>query len=329
MKKTLFLLLACMAVSFLHAQTDVADSEDHPLLTRYPGSYISFYETVKFREYTLATGPVTGYRHIEQKQTLEGQLHRITYYIDKHADNLSIGEVYKDYKLALEKAGISLLAKGSFPQRNVSKEVGGGGWMGLSLGANPFPMNAAGNLLFAGTSSSGGTFALIGRVNRPNGPTYVAIYGERHSNDKAVVHVDVIEVGQAETGLVTANADYIKSEIEDRGSIAIYGIAFEYDKSDIKPESKPALDEIAKYLKDNPTISLYIVGHTDMKGTYAYNLKLSQDRARALGDALIHDYGIASDRLTPYGVAFLAPRATNGTDEGRAVNRRTELVKRF
>ncbi|MEM7369227.1 MAG: OmpA family protein [Bacteroidota bacterium] len=309
-------------------QTDVEGSEDHPLLTRYPGSYISYYETVKFREYSFATGPVTGYRHIEEKQNIEGQLTRITYYVDKHVDDLSISEVYRDYAQAIEKAGITVLAKGGNPQRNVDKQVGGSGWIGLALGANSFRQGAAANFLFAGTSSSGGTFAVMGRVDRPEGPTYLALYGERHSKDLVICHLDVLEVKGAETGNVFADADFISKAIADRGSVVIYGITFDFDKSTIKPESKSTLDEIAKYLTDNPSISLYVVGHTDMKGSLEYNLRLSKARAKAVVDAMVNEYGIKASRLASDGVAFLSPKATNISDEGRAMNRRTELVRR-
>lgn len=331
MKRLLLVVCCIFIVPFfsIYAQTDLEGSEDHPLLTRYPDSYIAYYETVKFREYSLATGPVTGYRHIEQKETLEGQVTRITYKIDKPVESLAIGEVYQDYVQAFQKAGISILAKGSYAQSNVKKDVGGGQWIGLALGANSFPQNAAANFLFAGTSSSGGTFSIIGKVNRPDSPTYVAVYGERHSKNLVIVHVDVIELQAADIGHVFADANYIRNEIADRGSVAIYGITFGFDSSTIQAESKPSLDEIAKYLKDNPSISLYVVGHTDMTGTLSYNLKLSKDRAKAVVDAMVKDYGIAADRLISDGVAFLAPRATNESDLDRSVNRRTELVRRI
>ena len=327
------LLIVCLFSIYpftqTQAQTDKPGSEDHPLLTRYPDSYISYYETVKFREYVLSIGPVTGYRKISEQQTLEGQVTRITYYIDKSTESLAIGEVYRDYSQALQRAGISIIAKGSFAQSNVKKDVGGGGWIGLALGTNSFPQGAAANFLFAGTSSSGGTFSIIGKLGRADGTTYVAIYGERHSNKKVIVHIDVIELKGAETGHVFADANYISKEINDKGSVAIYGITFDFNSSTIKPESKASLDEIAAYLKTNPNMLLYVVGHTDMTGTLSYNLKLSKDRAKAVVDALVKNYGIPSQRLISDGVAFLAPRATNESDLGRSMNRRTELVRRI
>jgi hypothetical protein len=138
MPKFLLLLFIIAGLPALYGQTDVPDSKDHPLLTRYPGSYIASYETVKYREYTLATGPVTGYRHIEEKQTLAGSLTRITYYLDRDAEALSISEVYRDYLQAVKQAGITVLAEGHNPQASPRGAVGEGGWIGLALGANRF-----------------------------------------------------------------------------------------------------------------------------------------------------------------------------------------------
>ncbi len=97
-------------------------------------------------------------------------------------------------------------------------------------------------------------------------------------------------------------------------------------KAEIKPESKAALDEIAKLLKGEPNLKLHVVGHTDNVGGYEPNLGLSRRRAEAVVGALARNYGISAARLTPNGVAYLAPVAVNTTEEGRAKNRRVELI---
>ena len=324
--------MLCSTIAFcfplyLQGQNDVEGSADHPMITRYPGSYISAHDVEKYREYDLAIGPITGYRYIEKREKIAGKVTRITYQLDESAEDLSIGEVYQDYLQAFQEAGVNILGKGMFPQSNVANEVGGGSWIGVALKPNAFTMGHPANYLFAGTSSSGGSFAIIGESSGPAGKTYLAMYGERHSKDLVICHLDVIEAKGAETGKVSVDADYISKQIEERGSVSIYGIEFEFDKSEIQPDSRPVLDEIAGYMKSNPGVALYVVGHTDMKGTYAYNLKLSQDRARAVADALIKDYGIPSKRLIPHGVAFLSPKSNNTSEEGRSANRRTELVR--
>ena len=118
----------------------------------------------------------------------------------------------------------------------------------------------------------------------------------------------------------------LEKAMGETGKVAIYGILFDTASATIKPESKPSLDEIAKLLKKEAKLNLHIVGHTDGEGTLAGNFDLSKRRAEAVRAALIKDYAIAAARLTGNGVASLAPVAPNTTDEGRAKNRRVELV---
>jgi OmpA-OmpF porin, OOP family len=126
---------------------------------------------------------------------------------------------------------------------------------------------------------------------------------------------------------VVADAAALGTDIKATGHVAVYGITFDTNKSVVKPESKPALDEIGKLLKQDPALRLKVVGHTDMVGSIEANMALSQARAEAVVQALVSQYGVAAARLKGYGVGPLAPVATNDTDEGRAKNRRVELVK--
>lgn len=126
---------------------------------------------------------------------------------------------------------------------------------------------------------------------------------------------------------VTITADVMAQGISDSGQVAVYGIYFDTGKSDLKPESDAALAEIAKLLQQHPALKVYIVGHTDMVGDAASNLKLSQARAQAVVNSLTTKSGVGSGRLIPYGAGPYAPVATNKTDEGRAKNRRVELVE--
>ena len=91
------------------------------------------------------------------------------------------------------------------------------------------------------------------------------------------------------------------SGIGANGAVAIYGIYFDTAKADLKPESEPALAEVAKLLKENPALKVFVVGHTDMVGDPAANMKLSQARAQAVVSALVAKYGIAAQWLAPFG----------------------------
>ena len=126
---------------------------------------------------------------------------------------------------------------------------------------------------------------------------------------------------------VLADAKSLMSDIQAKGSASVYGIYFDFDKADIKPESEPAIKEIAKLLQENKGLKLYVVGHTDNVGTIDYNMKLSKARADAVMKELVTKYRISAQRLKAYGVGSLAPVTSNKTEDGRAKNRRVELVE--
>jgi len=126
---------------------------------------------------------------------------------------------------------------------------------------------------------------------------------------------------------VAANADAMGNDINTTGHVSIYGIYFDTGKSEIKPESDAAISEIAKLLKNNDALNLYVVGHTDNVGSFDSNMKLSKERADAVAKVLSDKYGISAARLKPYGVASLSPITSNDTEDGKAKNRRVELVK--
>jgi outer membrane protein OmpA-like peptidoglycan-associated protein len=126
---------------------------------------------------------------------------------------------------------------------------------------------------------------------------------------------------------VVADAASMGNDINATGHVSVYGIHFDTGKSEIKPESDAAIAEIAKLLKNNGTLKIYVVGHTDNVGSVDSNMKLSKDRAEAVAKTLSGKYGIAAARLKPYGVASLSPVTSNDTEDGKAKNRRVELVK--
>lgn len=126
---------------------------------------------------------------------------------------------------------------------------------------------------------------------------------------------------------VVADAKSLAQDIRTTGHASVYGIHFDFNKATVKPESEQTLKEIAKLLKQDPKLNLYVVGHTDSVGKIAYNMKLSQTRAEAVVKALVTKHGVSPNRLKPYGVGPLAPVASNETEEGKALNRRVELVK--
>ncbi|MEL7378023.1 MAG: OmpA family protein [Bacteroidota bacterium] len=311
------------------AQTeDIAGSEDHPLVTRYPGSFITAYSTERFFSYDLATGPITGYRTIGERQTVAGQLYRIYYEIPSSPQEVSAEEVYLDYQRAFREASVTTLAEGFYRRGSRNTMVGSAGWIGVALGPQPLGNGSPANKLLAGTSTSGNLFALVGQIVRPGSTVYIAIYGERHSDEVIGYLIDIIEIAEAETGRVNLSPDYLAATLAEQGSVSIYGLEFDFDSAVLKESSESVLEQIASFLATHPDIDLYVVGHTDMQGSYEYNLNLSKQRAASVTSALVDRYEIEADRLIPDGVGFLAPQASNEDEGGRAKNRRVELVKR-
>ncbi len=132
---------------------------------------------------------------------------------------------------------------------------------------------------------------------------------------------------QAMAQTIVADAAAFANDLKATGHVAVYGIYFDSGKADLKPESTPALEEIAKLLGADAALKLWVVGHTDSQGNAEANLELSRRRADAVIKALTTTHKIDAKRLAPFGNGPFAPVATNDSDEGRAKNRRVELVK--
>jgi outer membrane protein OmpA-like peptidoglycan-associated protein len=133
--------------------------------------------------------------------------------------------------------------------------------------------------------------------------------------------------GSAGTGDLPAGSDALERELSDTGRADVYDIYFSFNKDTIRPESEPTLKAIAAVLKKHPAWRLSIQGHTDNIAGDAYNLDLSKRRAASVKDALVKRYAIAVPRLATNGFGKTRPKDTNDTLEGRARNRRVELVK--
>jgi OmpA-OmpF porin, OOP family len=173
-----------------------------------------------------------------------------------------------------------------------------------------------------GTVLAKGDRYVEAKVQKNGGTTYVHV---ETFNDGSLFNLIVVESKAMEQNIV-ADAKALGASIAEAGKVAVYGILFDTGLSVVKPESGPALDEIAKLLKENASLQLYVVGHTDNVGALASNLKLSADRADAVVKALTAK-GVAASRLKPAGSGPYCPVASNSTDEGRAKNRRVELVQ--
>lgn len=145
------------------------------------------------------------------------------------------------------------------------------------------------------------------------------------SDDGASICWLVLETKALQITASLTKAEEMKSELDSKGHVALY-INFDTDKANIKSESQPAIDEIQKLLSTNTGLKVAIEGHTDNSGTAARNKKLSEERAQAVKAALTAK-GIDAARLTAKGIGQDKPIADNASEDGKAKNRRVEIVK--
>ncbi len=313
----IMLTLALVATS--HA-ADIQGSRDHPLIPRYEGAEIVKYATNEFTDFRLPNAKATAYGGLDKNRdatlSLEGKLTRISY---RAPEGRSILEVFRNYENALKEAGFEELFA-------CDREDCGGRNFNHTLWS--------GDLYSLFGDYHAEQRYLAGKVKRPEGDVYVGLYavenkaGGGPNKDRTMVQLDVIEVQPMEEKMVVLDAGTLDTGLSSEGRIAVYGILFDFDEADIRPESKPQLEEIARLLNDCSDLNVLIVGHTDNKGALDYNQSLSARRAQSVVDALSGSYGIDAARMTPVGVGMAAPVATNRTEDGRAANRRVELVER-
>jgi outer membrane protein OmpA-like peptidoglycan-associated protein len=323
--------------------TDVQGSKDPSGIKRYEGSIIIGYDFRKFDGVDVLLGPVkegpSGERTkltASKSERVEGQAVRILYVAPEGRSPL---EILRNYEQDLKKNGFETVFQCA-REKCGAKE----GWLGEYY---LYPLKRH----LSQTPARGGRGAPQGQISeyalafprddhylvakRANPLAYASVYVATNNFNQfkeifghPIVLLDLVETAPMESRMVTVDAGMMAKDIATTGHVALYGIYFDTDKSDIKPESAPTLAEIAKFLNADPKVSLYVVGHTDNVGTYDYNMALSDRRAAAVVKELTGKYGIAAARLKPAGTGPLAPVAPNDSEDGRAKNRRVELVKR-
>ena len=293
---------------------DVSGSKDHPLIKRYEGAVIVNYDHKAFDEYTVPLGKEAPGAEYQKEQFtksvhLEGDVTRLVYAIPTGRSTL---EVMRNYEQ-------DLMRRGFVPNYTVTgKEA-----------ERVFYISKQ----FDRAHGSDYRFS-VWKLSRPEGDAHVILYALASIGDpywhfakgQTQLQVHVI-VDKPMEGNKLVGADEMAEQITVSGRVALYGIYFDTNKTDIKPESEPTVQEMAKLLKNNLALKLFVVGHTDNSGTFSSNMELSQRRAQAVVNTLVSKHAMARDRLIPVGVSFAAPVASNKTEEGRAKNRRVELVE--
>jgi OOP family OmpA-OmpF porin len=322
------LLLAAIAGTACAAKAHAADARDCADvvgLKRFEGSSIVMCEKRDFAEYTLPTGRNLSYDFDRKKGVFEAALDlegRLTQNVYAAPKGASAADVFRNYQAELLANGYEILfaAKQSDTGPNLGsffEDMGPGSQI---WGYSPDEARYA-----AAVKDQDGVKTYLA--------LYVVEYQDgydkrfRPANGQVMIRLDAVAVGALKERMVVSAAK-ITRDLTSNGKVALDGILFDFDKATIKPESRPALDEIGKFLSENPQQNIYLIGHTDNAGGFDFNMRLSRARAEAVAADLARTYGVQPGRMTASGVGLQAPLAPNATEEGRAKNRRVELLPR-
>lgn len=298
-----------------------AEVPDHPKVSRFAGSEVLAHETQDFDDYLVPLGrQITDAARnpvLEDAERVEGRVTRYTYLAPPGASSI---EVFRSYETALTGGGFQTLFSCAL----------------ADCGSELRRIEPYDRELYP--------YSLHGKVQEQRfiaakhatdtSSVFIAVYVSEHISPdrklagRAVTQVDIVEVGDMETGKVSVDAAAMAASLQTTGRVALYGVYFDVGSDVLTEASDPTLGEIAKLLSNDPGLNLLVVGHTDMTGGLADNLTLSERRAAAVVAALTGSHGIDGSRLDAHGVGPLAPIGSNGTEAGRATNRRVELVLR-
>lgn len=273
---------------------NVEGAKEHPLLKFYPQASVAEYDQKDFDSADIVTAYKKGAETPAKMDALEG---RVTKYTYSHKPNTSLLEIVRQYESAVRAAGFITLVAGK-----------GASYPGLP------------------ETNDNDTFGSF-RLDRNGKPAvYVQVLAAYNGGpDNPESRVTVLEIREMEQKL-EANADSWFNEISRTGRVVVYGINFDTGKATLKQESEKVLAEISKLAADHAQLKLRIEGHTDNSGSAASNKKLSDDRATAVKSWLVKN-GARDANLTVAGFGDTKPLSDNKTEEGRARNRRVELVK--
>ena len=297
---------------------DIAGSGDHALVGRYKGSEIIVYQSSDFDRVDLLARPVprrfdwSGPLPEDLRTRQEGRSFRIVYRAP--ADRSAL-EVDANYAESLKAKGFETLFS------CVDRECVSGDAGFYQLGG------------YLDDSRRNGNYGQalpyrLARLSRPEGDVHVAVLVGKGLGATHVALRIVESKAMQGDEIAFVDSSQMRAGLETGGRIALYGILFDFDRAEVKAESAPTLRDIARLMQAQPTLRLVVTGHTDGKGSFDYNLDLSQRRARAVVEVLARDHAVPAERLLPFGAGMAAPLASNEDETGRAKNRRVELVKR-
>jgi outer membrane protein OmpA-like peptidoglycan-associated protein len=331
-------LLICLLAATAQAdapRSDVAKSADHPVLKRFTGSLLVGYGQQDWdqRSFPDARGVARDEDKFAHPVDVEGKVTRLFYLAPAGKSAL---EVFRNYQQALAAAGFKPTWGCESEAQGCSKA-----YFALDKYERMKGMRwAEGDLPAAAGEHAGSSWALPAAISFEQGRMLVGtlpaagrslnllLYtsvADNANTGRAATYIEIVEPKAMPTGQVTVDAKALGQGLQAEGKVALYGLLFDTGKTEIKADSNAQLDQMAALLKAQPVLKVLIVGHTDNVGSIDANLALSEGRAKAVVAALAQR-GIAAGRLQARGVANFAPVASNAAEDGRARNRRVEMV---
>jgi len=295
MKCFVSLALALLWIAPLMAQ-DEPNCKDHPLFNRFPNMRLSGCKSLQFDMRGFPIGKPDADNNTKTVE-VEGAVTWLRYDLIEGSPTPSGLQIMRNFENAARKAGASI--EGQYP-----------GWCKANYDSEKMP----------DMGNSCTSYALTMKFVRDGKETWAFLQASEGEGSYWLTITEREEMKQ----------DIAASEIADKlakdGFVALY-VNFDTGKATIKPDSAKTLDDAADALKIATGMRIEIGGHTDNVGTPESNMKLSQDRAQAVMAALVQR-GIDASRITAKGYGQTVPIADNRTEEGRAKNRRVEMVKK-
>lgn len=295
----------------------VVAAEDDQIIPIYAGSEVRYDDRIGFEAFTFIADA-------SAVRTVEGILRR---QFCRAPEGRSALEIVRNYERAVKDLGGSVLFVSRDPKSievdgAKFEAVFGGHRVGRGLATSHYTHTA-----FPGEV----TEYLAARVPAAGKDVYVIVAAgpgawAASEHTRTFFELVTLEAEPMQLGMVSVEA--ISRGLAEEGRIAVYDILFDTGSSEVRPESAPALQVIADYLNASRDQRVLVVGHTDSVGGFDLNVALATDRAKAVVEQLVTEYRVSRDQLKAYGVGPAAPLRSNATAEGRALNRRVEIVAR-
>lgn len=306
MKKSI-ILLSVLLSSLLFFSTYLFAQEQEDIISLFKDSKKMYDDNIGFETHYYLTGPTS-------HKSIDGKIRR---QFCKVPEGVSAYEVIKNYEKAIESKGGTII----YLSREVKRyKLEDGEWYYYMRDGFAKARMKHTPIVHGHFVSHLADKYVVGKIATPEHDIFISIAA-------ADGYYELVTIVAEPMDMNNVSLKMMNEGIAKKGKIAIYDIYFDIGKSEVKSESTNALAIIANYLKENPDKKFLIVGHTDNTGDFKSNVTLSTERANAVIEKLVAEHGIEQTQLVPYGVGSVSPQMSNATDEGKARNRRVELVE--